>query len=190
MVAVGAVDGTISFWRLHSLAELVAWTRTHRLVRELSCEEREAHNMSPLCDEHGNPPAEPAAAGRPEPVTSLTIGPAPTSEPPPVLTDLPLEPGASRFDAVQEGRTRTWRFDGRRGETVTIVVTPGGIDLEPNVELHGPGRTVVGAGDDRLSRRVRLGPIVLAATGTYQVVISGRGRTAGGYTITRPAQAG
>ena len=185
VVAVGAEDGTIAFWRIHSPGELLAWTHANRLVRELRCEEREAHHLPQLCDEYGNPPDVASWPVLPEPLTSLTIGPPPNVSTPRMPTDLPLEPEVEQFDAVQEGRTRTWRFSGQQGETATILVTPGGIDLEPHVELHGPGRPAADVRDEITTRRVRLGPVTLPATGTYQVVVSGRGTSAGGYTIRR-----
>ena len=188
VVAVGAQDGTVSLWRLHSRAELAAWTRDRRLVRVLSCEEREAHNMEPLCDEQGNlpprPQPHPEVAERPEPVTSLTLGPAPAVPPPPAQTDQPLEPGSSHFDAVQEGRTRTWRVEGRRGDAIAITVAPEGIDLEPVVDMYGPFSSITGRADERVRRRVQVGPFTLPATGTYRVVVRGLAGTGGGYTIT------
>ncbi|MEV0232020.1 PQQ-binding-like beta-propeller repeat protein [Nonomuraea sp. NPDC050786] len=187
--AVGTTDGSIAFWRVHPLGRLAAWTHANRLVRPLTCEEREAHHLTPLCDELGNPPGALPWPAAPEPVTSLTLGPPPVFPPQAPPTDLELTPGASVFDAVQQGRSRTWRLAGRRGDVVTVLVIPCGIDLEPRAELLGPGRPLA-TGDDVGGRRVRIGPVQLAATGTHRVAVSGQDTSAGGYLISCTVEGG
>lgn len=178
----GSADGRLLAWRIHSRAELICWTYANRHIHEFTCAEREAHLIEPPCDELGNPPPARVPAGGP-PLTVATMCPTPARALPARPAVLELRPDASRFDAIQHGRRREWRIEGR-GRRMTVEMVAEGIDLEPALTLYGPGRTVVAVGESRPGQRSRIGPVELPETGAYTVVAEGRGGSAGGYTIT------
>lgn len=47
----GAANGSLRLWRVFpEVEDLVAWTRTNRLVRDFTCQERLQYDIQPLCD--------------------------------------------------------------------------------------------------------------------------------------------
>ncbi len=63
-------DGSIIQWRIDSLEELKTWVRENRLVRDLSCSEREIYIVEPFCT-----PAELAQTLTPTPSPTLPTQP-------------------------------------------------------------------------------------------------------------------
>ncbi|MCQ3929907.1 MAG: hypothetical protein DPW16_05575 [Chloroflexi bacterium] len=63
-------DGSIIQWRIDTLEELKAWVRENRLVRDLSCSEREIYIVEPFCT-----PAELAQTLTPTPSPTLPTQP-------------------------------------------------------------------------------------------------------------------
>jgi WD40 repeat protein len=179
MIAVlGAGDGRITWYRLHTLSELLAWAHGARLPRELSCAERGTFLMEPGCDEYGNrvplsppPQVPPSPPARPVPSAITLSHPC-----------LQLPPGDSRFDAVQSGRTREWQVTVPPGTTSTFLMVAGGIDLEPRLALHNPdGGPALAVANPGADRRSRLGPV---APGTYRLIADGLSHSGGGYRLT------
>jgi WD40 repeat protein len=119
-------------WRIDTLDELLAWTLTHRYVRELTCSERETYQIEPLCDAAGNYPAStpyltatPPATPTVTPTADLKRTTAtPTATVTPTVAPLTLSVahvGENRGD-VAIGDTQFWTYEGRAGEVLTIRV--------------------------------------------------------------------
>jgi WD40 repeat protein/DNA-binding SARP family transcriptional activator len=119
-------------WRIDTLDELLAWTLTHRYVRELTCDEREMYQIEPLCDTAGNYPtstpyltATPTATPASTPPADLKRTTAtPTATVTPTVTPLVLSVahiGENRGN-VAIGDAQFWTYEGRAGEVLTIRV--------------------------------------------------------------------
>jgi hypothetical protein len=176
-VVLAGADGTLSWYRLHTLAELLTWTHGARMPREFRCAERRSFLLDPPCDEYGNPvPLPPPPPARP-PVPARPV-PASVALPVPRLE---LAPGDSRFDAVQVGRSREWRVTVSPGTTATFVMIAAGIDLEPRLTLRAPeGGPVLAVTEPAADRRAQIGPV---GSGSYRLVVDGI-RGDGGYILT------
>jgi WD40 repeat protein/DNA-binding SARP family transcriptional activator len=126
-------DGiNIAQWRIDTLDKLMAWTLTHRYVRELTCDERKLYQIEPLCDAAGNYPtstpyltATPTATPTVTPTADLKRTTAtPTATVTPTVTPLVLSVahlGGNRGE-VAIGDTQFWTYEGRAGEVLTIRV--------------------------------------------------------------------
>jgi WD40 repeat protein len=42
-------DNTLRLWRVDSLEELISWTKAHRYIPELSCDERKRYGLEETC---------------------------------------------------------------------------------------------------------------------------------------------
>jgi len=122
---------SITEWRLDSRDELLAWTMNHRLVRELTCDERQLYQLDVLCDVAGQYPTRtPFPPMVPTAVSSDTLAdgiagatpsaaiPTPSVTPRPVLT---ASVGENRGE-VAVGDYQVWQYAGRAGEILSIQV--------------------------------------------------------------------
>jgi hypothetical protein len=119
------LSGALYRWRIDSHPALVAWTLSHRAVRELTCEERVTYRLESLCDAQGT-----AATRTPflTPVpTLLAVLPSATAPPTtPTPTVLPrdvltAQVGENR-GTVSRGDYQSWQYAGRAGEMLTVRV--------------------------------------------------------------------
>jgi WD40 repeat protein len=69
-VLTTADDGSVRLWRLDPVDTLLEWVRTHRVVPELTCDQRAVYHVQPLC-----------ASDAVQPTPTPTPSPAPTVEP-------------------------------------------------------------------------------------------------------------
>jgi len=77
-ILMSGVSG-LRLWRIDTLDELIQWTYTHRVVRNLSCVERSQYRVDPLCDAEGNLPTR-------APDMTSTPGLTPTTAPTRTIT--------------------------------------------------------------------------------------------------------
>lgn len=183
VLVTGGADGRIRTWRLHTDAELTAWTYAYRELHRFSCAERAALHMEPPCDPLGNPPPESPPAA-PAPLTRAALAAPRTRVASPQAPARTLVPGRQVFDAVQPGRFRTWALAARAGAELLLEVRAGGIDLDPRLTLLGPGGLPVATGRRVGSQRTRIGPVRIRETGEHTAVVEGEAPgPGGGYTI-------
>ncbi len=122
---------TIIQWRIDTLDELAAWTLTHRMVRELNCEERRLYQLEAMCDATGVSPTRtpypvmfltPASTAvqvtNPHAISASLATPTLTVTPYPALT---ARLGDNRGE-VRVGDAQVWQYNGIAGETLDIYV--------------------------------------------------------------------
>ena len=129
-------------WRLDSHDDLLAWTMNHRLVRELTCDERRLYQFDSQCDEAGLfPTRTPFPTLAPTVVSAApfvgihgadtsVVAPTPSVTPRPLLT---AYVGENRGE-VAIGEYQVWQYIGRAGELLTIRVNA---DIPANWEERG-----------------------------------------------------
>ncbi|MBL8164112.1 MAG: hypothetical protein JNJ61_19140, partial [Anaerolineae bacterium] len=119
------LSGAIYRWRIDSHAALIAWTLSHRAVRELTCEERVTYRLEPLCGVEG------IAATRTPFLTPVPTGVVvqPSATVPPTTPTPTVPPRDVRTAQVGENRGtvsmgdyQSWQYAGRAGEVLTLRV--------------------------------------------------------------------
>jgi WD40 repeat protein/serine/threonine protein kinase len=139
-------------WRLDSYGDLLAWTMNNRVVRELTCAERQIYQLDTLCDVAGQfptrtpPPAlAPTAAIRITPVVVVSGSAASAAMPTPSVTPRPtlIAYVGENWGEVAVGDYQVWQYQGRAGEVLTIRVNA---DLLTNREERTDSQTEFGVG--------------------------------------------
>ncbi|NDJ78364.1 MAG: hypothetical protein GYB65_19110, partial [Chloroflexi bacterium] len=206
--ATGPTEGTL--WRIDSDAELLAWTFENRYERDLTCDERAAYQIEPLCDADGNLPESAAYPPDLPPVPSTTAPAINVVQTTSVTPQTPSRPvltaqiGENR-GSVAVGASQLWTYDGQANEALNIGVyadnpangtTPGeGESLpegmfEPMMTVVAPDGLLLTAFhfDDDVKSDVASNVLIeglwLPIDGQYTIVVSGYQFLSGGnYTL-------
>ena len=158
------------------LDELLDWINGNRYVRELTCDEREAYRIEPLCQ-----------------IPVPTVAPAVT----PRLRGR-AHPGENRGEIILSSFD-VWQYEGQAGETLTIRLNadrPANhayssmrfkFDLLDTVlAIIAPGRRTLAQNDDTIGGLITnslIEGLVLPVDGTYRIEARGWENTAGRYTL-------
>ena len=208
----GGFDGQLIRWRIDAdLESFKAWLERNRYIRPLTCAERDAFHILPLCERADSPPA---AEGEDTPVPPQGSGaalppPLPTPTPlasPPTSTALTSEAageaawGVNR-GAVPPGGGQVWEYPGNAGEQLSMRVSADqpanmiyGIErqrenglLDPTLSLYAPDGGQLAETDDianGFATDIYLELITLPQSGVYRIEVrSYQDQTAGGYRL-------
>ena len=208
----GGRDGQAIRWRIDAdLESFKAWVEGNRYIRPLTCEERDAFHILPLCEradtlpaaETDDAPAPPQGSGEallpplPTP-TPLASPPTPT---PPAAQAAGTAAWGVNHGAVPLGGGQVWEYAGNAGDTLSIRVAADqpanmtyGIErqrenglLDPTLSLYAPDGSLLVEADDLdngLATDAYLESISLPQSGVYRIEVrSYQDQTAGSYRL-------
>jgi WD40 repeat protein/DNA-binding SARP family transcriptional activator len=199
-------------WRIDAdLEAFKAWIEGNRYIRPLTCEEREAFNIEPLCERADSlqaagadgmpapPPVSGAALPSPLPMpTPLAI--SPTSAPPAAQAAGEAAWGVNH-GAVPLGGGQVWKYSGNAGDQLSVHVAAEqpvnwtyGIErqresglLDPTLSMYAPDGSLVAETDDLVNGFVTdayIESITLPQSGVYRIEVrSYQDQTAGSYRL-------
>ncbi len=124
-----------ALWRLDERATLVNWTQTNRLSRGIPCAERLIYGIEQVCDPEGNLPEETVTfLLTPPPLTAIVNDfEMITFNTPLIDVGNELIIAGEYQDTVAIGQSRIYRYEGVRGETLSITVTAESVAQLSNV---------------------------------------------------------
>jgi WD40 repeat protein len=208
----GGRDHQAIRWRIdEDLNSLLDWVSQNRYVHPLTCAEREAFQVEPLC-ENGTAVAEVDRGNLPATVEGKLIAllpPLPTPElsvAKPLPTTAEVVPAGMatkgvNLGAIPIGGAQVWEYAGNKGENLSIRASASkpadgnwGIDrqremllLDTTLTLYAPDGSTLARADDLengLATDAYLDSITLPQTGIYRIEVgSYQDRTSGSYQL-------
>ncbi|MBK8906158.1 MAG: protein kinase [Anaerolineaceae bacterium] len=196
-----SVDGSIIKWQLAepSPAELIDWLPRNRLLRELTCLERETYRILPLCEgEIAQTTTADLLRIVQETTTLIQTGSDPDPSPqvaapldllPPEYPEYEAVVGENRGSLVRD-QFDIWRYEGHAGEVLNLhMVADNPIQenigsvfdwydaglLDPLLFIIAPDGSLLGRGDDSLTADgsilsdAQINGVVLPQDGVYQI---------------------
>jgi DNA-binding beta-propeller fold protein YncE len=208
-VLTGARDRQAIRWRVDpDLESLIEWVSQNRYVRPLTCAEREAYRIEPICESgitatEKNPPV-------PTILTQAVLLPA-LPDPTAVAVETALEPPAAQAAGAAvrginqglllAGGGQAWEYTGTAGERLSISAVAEnpanrtwGIDqqreaglLDPTLSLYAPDGSLLAASYDLengVATDAYIAEVVLPQSGVYKIEVrSYRDQTGGNYRL-------
>jgi WD40 repeat protein len=194
-------DVSVSRWNIPTVPELIHHLLTERTVPELTCSQRAAYRVEPLCDSDGNSPTEapyPTLTPTARTTTAPTLEPLPTRTPraTAVVAGNPAQVGEQRGE-IEVGGGEVWTYNGSYGETLNILVEADepANDAEDRTGLYDTylivrsplGYIIYTADDiqDGIITNSQIIGLTLPTTGVYEIEIRSWDDQSGGeYTLT------
>jgi hypothetical protein len=133
-----------------------------------------------ILDSFGNPNAAFSATYQVDSLTAPYPGPLAAKNP---LGSLIYDPSLAGI-VTFVGDTDAFTLDVDGGQTISVLVSPGGAGLQPTVQLLDPSNTVIATATAAAAGQAALIQTAHAnAAGTYTMVVGGASSTTGGYTV-------
>jgi WD40 repeat protein len=164
--------------------DLYTWVAHNRYVPELTCEQRATFLLEEQCDAVGSfPRRTPAAADTiVSNQTPVVTAPLPVWTPIPTLTPLaplPVNGGTAiigeNHGALSEGSATFWRYEGQRGERLTIQVTA---DFPVKLTVQRESGLVLAVSDTG-----ELTETELLRDGLYEIIVESADRQSNGTYV-------
>jgi WD40 repeat protein len=211
-VLTGGRDNQAIRWRIDAdLQTLVRWVEQNRYVRPLTCAERDAFHIEPLCV-GGAELAAPQPVNTPPPaVETLTTLLPPLPTPTPIASVPTPAPAAAEAagaavwgvnrGTVPLGGGQVWEYSGAAGDRLSIRIAADqpvnrtwGLErqresglLDPTVILYSPDGNALAQADDLengVATDAYLASISLPQTGIYRIEVrSYQNQTSGSYRL-------
>ena len=208
----GLLDGQLIRWRIDAdLESFMAWVEQNRYIRPLTCAERDAFHILPLCERADSLPAAGADEAPAPPQGSGAALPPPLPTPTPLASPLASTPIAAQLagaaawgvnrGAVPLGGGQVWEYTGNAGDQLSMRVSADqpvnitwGIErqrenglLDPTLSLYAPDGSLVAEIDDvanGIATDIYLESLTLPQSGVYRIEVrSYQDQTAGGYRL-------